>query len=103
MPIIKFSAYNLPLLAYASACLVIIYTCDCRIAHKQSEGPICNNYDTSILIYKHDARGRNVDTNQMSVLQLLCSIVREWIKGAPSLCLILSILLYSSCFTADVV
>ena len=25
----------------------------------------------------------------MSMLQLLCSIVREWIKGAPSLCLVL--------------
>ena len=29
------------------------------------------------------------DTNQMGVLQLFCSIVHEWIKGAPNLCLVL--------------
>ena len=29
------------------------------------------------------------DTNWMGVLQLHYSIVHEWIKGAPSLCLVL--------------
>ena len=43
------------------------------------------------------------DTNRMGVLQLLCSIVHEWTKGAPSFCSVLSILLYSSCFIAGVV
>ena len=56
--------------------------------------------------YKHDARGRSVyksDTNRMGVLQLLCIIVRERIKGAPSFCSVLSALFYSSCFIASVV
>ena len=52
------------------------------------------------------ARWRSVyklDTNRMGVLQLLCSIVREHIKGAPSFYSVLSVLLYSLCFIAGVV
>ena len=55
---------------------------------------------------KRDPRGHRVyksDTNRMGVLQLLCSTVREWIKGGPSFCSVLSVLLYSSCFTTGVV
>ena len=33
----------------------------------------------------------------MNVLQLLCSIVHEWIKGIPSLCLVYT------CFSASIV
>ena len=57
-------------------------------------------------MYKHDAQGRSVyksDTNRMGVLQLLCSIVRERIKGTPSFCSVLSALLYSLWFIAGVV
>ena len=51
---------------------------------------------------KGATQGQSVYKNRIGVLQSLCSIVRERIKGAPSLCLILS-LLYSSYFTASVV
>ena len=54
---------------------------------------LCNSYNTSmkfVLICKHDAQGRSVyksDTNRMDVLQLLCFMVHEQIKGALRLCL----------------
>ena len=57
---------------------------------------ILRSYNTSMHeVCKHDIREWSVyksDTNQMGMLQLLCSIVREWIKSALSLCSLLSVL-----------
>ena len=49
------------------------------------------------LICKRDTQGQSVykwDTNWMDVLQLLCFMVCEWIKGTLSLCVAWRMILY---------